>query len=171
MKNITLVFLALIALTSCQEQAKIGFIDNGKVINDYQEKKDLEEKYKQKDAAFVKTRDSIGQVYNMEAQTVQFQLSKLSLKKQQEGSQEFTKKWQLIQQKLQFDQQEMLKAFNTEMDSVMSKVKGFVKDYGKKNNYTYILGKNEAGSVMYGKEEDDISQIIIDALNADYKKE
>ena len=39
----------LVFLVACQEQQKIGFIDNGKVINAYQEKIDIEEKYKLKD--------------------------------------------------------------------------------------------------------------------------
>ena len=44
----------------------------------------------------------------------------------------------------------------------------FVNDYGKNNGYTYILGKNEAGSVMYGIEKNDISDAVITAINADY---
>ncbi len=171
MKNITLVFLALLALTSCQEQAKIGFIDNGKVINEYKEKKDIEDKYKVKDEAFKKRTDSIGKSFQLEAQAFQLKAQKMSQKKAQEQYGALGQKQQLLQQQIQFEQQQIQQAFNVEIDSVMSKVKDFVKDYGSKNNYTYILGKNEAGSVMYGKEENDISQIIIDALNADYTKE
>ncbi len=171
MKNITLVFLALIELTSCQEQAKIGFIDNGKVVNAYQEKKDIEDKYKVKDEAFKKRTDSIGKAFQLEAQAFQLKAQKMSQKKAQEQYGVLGQKQQLLQQQIQFEQQQIQQAFNVEIDSVLSKVKDFVKDYGKKNNYTYILGKNEAGSVMYGKEENDISQIIIDALNADYTKE
>lgn len=171
MKNLVIVVLALVALTSCQEQAKIGFVDNGKVINDYQEKKDIEDKYKVKDEAFKKRTDSIGKAFQLEAQAFQLKAQKLSQKQQQEQYGALGQKQQMLQQQLQFEQQQIQQAFNVEIDSVLSKVKGFVNDYGKKNNYTYILGKNEAGSVMFGKEEQDISQIIIDALNADYKKE
>ena len=54
MKNILYVIVALVVFTSCQKEQKIGFVDNGKVINEYQAKKDLEEKFKTKDAAFQK---------------------------------------------------------------------------------------------------------------------
>ncbi|TDA83528.1 OmpH family outer membrane protein, partial [Halomonas marinisediminis] len=36
--------------------------------------------------------------------------------------------------------------------------------------YTYILGKNEAGSVLYGSEANDITETVTEALNASYKK-
>ncbi len=63
----------------------------------------------------------------------------------------------------------MEQMFNQEMDSVISKVNAFVEDYGKTNGYTYILGKNQAGSVMYGEEKKDISKDLTEALNEDYK--
>ena len=56
MKNILYVAIVLMAFTSCQKEQKIGYIDNGKVINDYQGKKDLEAKFQAKDAAFQKSR-------------------------------------------------------------------------------------------------------------------
>lgn len=46
-----------------------------------------------------------------------------------------------------------------------------MKDYGKKNEYSYILGSNDAGSVMYGEDASDLTQTILEALNAEYTKE
>lgn len=171
MKRILVVITILMFASACQEQAKIAFINNGDVINEYQEKKDLEEKFKVKDEAFKKKTDSISQAFQLEAQQFQLKAQKMSQKKAQEEYNALGQKQQLLQQQLQFEQQQMQQAFNTEIDSVIKKVKSFVKDYGKKNGYTYILGSNEAGSVMYGEETNDLSQTIIDALNASYKKE
>ena len=52
MKKIVYLILVAITFISCEKQAKIGYIDNGEVINNYQEKKDLEERFKKKDEAF-----------------------------------------------------------------------------------------------------------------------
>jgi outer membrane protein len=61
--------------------------------------------------------------------------------------------------------------FQTEVDSVISKVKKFVKDYGKSNSYTYILGTSDAAAtVMYGTDENDLTKTILEALNKEYKK-
>jgi outer membrane protein len=96
----------------------------------------------------------------------------MSQTKQQEQYQILGQKQKILQQQLQFEQQQMQQAYQTEMDSVITKVKGFVKDYGKNNGYTYILGTSDnAASVLYGAEENDLSQTMIEALNDNYKKE
>ena len=171
MKNIIYLMLVLVVFTSCQQQQKIGFVNNSEVINKYQMKIDIENKFDNKDQNYKKKTDSIGLAYQLDAQQTQERLSKLTEQKQREGSQAFTQKWQVVQQQLQMEQQQMQQQFNKEIDSVLKKVKEFVGDYGKANGYTFILGKNEAGSVMYGEEAQDLTQTIIDALNADYKKD
>jgi len=168
MKKIVLSLMVLIGAASCQEQQKIAFIDNGEIINDYQMKIDIEEKFKLQNDDFTKQRDSIARVYQMEMQSVQQRLSRLSPQKQQEESQVFSQKWQPIQQQMQMQQQQMEQMFNTEMDSVISKMNKFVEGYGKKNGYTFILGKNQAGSVVYGDEANDITDVVIKEINAEY---
>ena len=168
MRKIILGLTILLAFASCQEKEKVAFVDNTKVMDDYQMKIDIEKKYEDKNTAFSKTRDSIGRVYQMEIQAIQIQLSRMSVKKQEEESQKFQQKWQPVQQQMQYQQQLMEQDFNKEMDSVIVKVNDFVEDYGKKNAYTFIFGKNRAGSVMYGAEAKDITQAVTDALNSDY---
>ncbi|WP_178991335.1 OmpH family outer membrane protein [Winogradskyella schleiferi] len=168
MKKIILSLAVLIFAASCQEQEKIAFIDNGKVINDYQMKIDIEDKFKTQNENFSKQRDSIAKTYQMEMQSIQQRLATMSPQKQQEESQAFSQKWQPVQQQMQMQQQQMEQMFTTEMDSVISKMNKFVEDYGKKNGYTFILGKNQAGSVVYGNEANDITEGVIEAINESY---
>ena len=172
MKKIGFIVILMLMITSCQEQQKIAFVDNGKVINDYQEKIDVEEKYKGKDEVFQKRRDSLIGAHNLELEAAKIKAQRMSQSGIQKLSQELQQKEGLLGQQLQFEQQQLQQAFNTEIDSVIVKVKDFVKDYGKKNGYTYILGTSDASStVMYGTEANDLSQTILDALNAAYKKD
>jgi outer membrane protein len=161
----------MLALTSCEKQAKIGFVDNGTLINDYQEKKDLETKFQAKEEAFRKKADSIGQAFQMEVQQSQMLAQKSPQAKAQEIMGGLQQKQQQLQQQMQFEQQQLQQSFQTEVDSVISKVKTFVKDYGKKNQYTYILGTSDAAAtVMYGTEDKDLTKTVLEALNAAYKK-
>lgn len=172
MKNLSLVVSVLLIFASCQQQQKIAFIDNGKVINEFQEKIDIEAKYKIQEEAFKTRTDSIGQAFQLEAQDFQLKANEMPAAQAQKKYDELGQKQQLLQQQIQFEQQQIQQAFGAEIDSTIVKVKNFVKDYGAKNGYTYILGTSEASSsVMYGTETNDITQIIIDALNADLKKE
>ncbi|WP_299114886.1 OmpH family outer membrane protein [uncultured Winogradskyella sp.] len=170
MKRIILGLIIATSFSSCQKQEKVAFIDNGKVINDYQMKIDLEEEFKAKDEAFKKKTDSIGQAFQIEAQAFNLAAAKMSKKAQQEKYQELGQKQQILQQQIQYEQQIMQQAFNTEMDSVILKVNDFVEDYGKSNGYTFIFGKNQAGSVLYGEEAKDITEIVIKAINDSYSK-
>lgn len=172
MKNNSILILLLVIFMSCQNQQKIGFVDNGKMINEYQEKKDIEDKFTQKELAFQKRTDSIGKAFQLEAQDFQLKVSTMSQSQQQEQYQILGQKQKMLQQQIQFEQQQMQQAYQTEIDSVISKVKGFVKEYGKNNGYDFILGTSDnAASVLYGDEKKDLSQIMIDALNANYKKQ
>ena len=84
MKKILYVFVLFLGFSSCEEKQMIGFVDNGIIINEYQSKKDIETKYKAKDEAFQKRADSIGQAFQLEAQTFQANAKTMTQKAQQE---------------------------------------------------------------------------------------
>ncbi|MFX0556064.1 OmpH family outer membrane protein [Maribacter sp. CXY002] len=161
--------LTLIIATSCQQE-KIGFVDNVKLMNDYQEKIDIEAKFKVKADALTKKRDSISQAFQIEAQAFQVKAQTMSQQKAQEEYGQFQQKGQLIGQQLQQEDQQLQMAGQTEMDSVIRKVKKEIETYGKANGYSFILGGGEGGSVLYGKETNNITDQIVKLLNEKYKK-
>lgn len=171
MKKIILALTGLFLMTSCN-QDKIVFVNNSYVINEYQEKKDIEAKYKTKVEAYNKKRDSIGQTLQMEYQKFQLQSKSLSEQDAQVQYQGLMQKQQMLQQQFQMEEQQISKQSQTEIDSLISKVKRFIKEHGEVHNYTYILGTSDAAaSVLYGKEENDISETILKELNENYKKD
>tara|TARA_R110002049_G_scaffold51245_5_gene145086 strand:- start:3576 stop:4097 length:522 start_codon:yes stop_codon:yes gene_type:complete len=171
MKKIIYVAVAMLIFASCEKSKKIGFVDNGTVINDYQEKKDVEAKYQKKEEAFRIKFDSIDKAFELEVQEFQSGAKKMSQVKAQAKYQELGQKKQTQDQQKQYEAQLFQQAFQTEIDSIIIKVKDYVKDYGKSNNYTYILGTSDAAaSVLYGAEENDLTQTILDSLNAKYEK-
>lgn len=171
MKNIVYVLFAVLMLASCEKPNKIGFVDNGTIINDYQEKKDLETRFEIKRDAYTKKFDSIDQAFELEVQKFQEEAQKMSQNKAQEKYQELGQKKQNQDQQKQMEAQEFQQAFRTELDSIISKVKKFENEYGKTNGYTYILGtSDELATVLYGAEEHNITKIILEGLNAKYEK-
>lgn len=171
MKNLVLAVFGLLLLASCQNEMKTGFIDNSKLINDYQKKKDVEASFKTKIEAFDKKVDSIGQAFQIEAQAFQQKAATLAQNEAQEQYQVLGQKQQRLQQQFQAEEQMIQKESQTQIDTLIKEVREFVKDYGKKNGYTYILGSNEAGSVLYGEESKDLTQEILEELNKSYKKD
>ena len=64
----------------------------------------------------------------------------------------------------------LIAKFGKTATNIVNKVIGFVKDYGMSNNFNYILGSNEAGSVLYGDDAMDLTQEILKSLNEAYSK-
>ena len=170
MKKGLLVVFGLLLLASCQKEMKTGFIDNSKLINDYQKKKDVEATFKAKIDAFDKKADSIGKSFQSQAAELQKNDPQLAKKESQQQYQMLGQQYQAFQQTMQRQEQDIQKQSQTEIDTLIKEVKKYVQDYGKKNGYTYILGSNDAGSVMYGEDSKDLTKEILEELNKSYKK-
>jgi outer membrane protein len=169
MRKLVSIVIIVLSVASCQQSEKIGFVDNSVLINDYQEKKDIETKLKGKIEVYEKRRDSLSQAFQLEVKAAEIKARSMSQTNLQKLQQEFQQKEQIISQQLQFEQQQIAQESQSKNDSLIKKVRAFVKDYGKANGYKFILGSNEAGSVMYGTDEADLTQTVLDALNEAYK--
>ena len=168
MKKILVLAIAMVAM-ACQ-QNKIGYVDNVKLLDGYQEKIDVEAKFKTKADALAKKRDSISQAFQLELQEFQTKAQKMSQKSAQEEYSLLQQRGQFVGQQLQQEEQLLQQSSQTEIDSLVSKVKKEINDYGKANGYTYILGGGDGGSVLYGEETQNLTDAILKILNDKYKK-
>jgi len=167
MKKLIAVCIIALTFSSCQEQQKIAFVDNNKVVNDYQKKKDFEEKFKIKIDNFNKKADSMQQAIQVEAQLFQSRASKMSQSKAEEEYNALVQKKQMQDYQLGNEEKVLQAEGQKEIDTLVKQVKAFIKDYGKQKGYTFILGSNEAGSVLYGADAHDITEEVLKALNGD----
>ncbi len=163
------VLIGLVLLTACQ-QSKIGYVDNVKLMDGYQEKIDVEDSYKAKAEKLGKQRDSISQAFQIEVQAFQTKAQSMSQKKAQEEYALIQQRGQMMGQSLQQQEQSLQAEGQEKMDSVVKKVKAEIEAYGKANGYTYILGGGEGGSVLYGSEANDLTEEVLKLLNDSYKK-
>ncbi len=170
MKKTLLLVTILVLITSCQQKPKTGFVDTEKIFKEYQGSKDLEKELKEKQEKFSKKYDSLVQQWRQEVMNFQSKAKKLSPKQLQQKDRELYQKQQILQQMQQQESSKLTADIQAKNDSIVKKVYKFVDDYGKKNQYEYIFGKNTTGSVLYGKNENDLTDKILDALNKDYTK-
>ena len=169
MKKLILLIAISFSLFSCQND-KTAFVDSEILIEEYQQRKDLQEKYKIKDEALKKKRDSIGNDIKKEVEAFQAKNSSLPIQKQQELYMPIQQKSQYLSNMLQQEQQKLNQEMQVEIDSLLSKIDAAVVTYGKNNGYAYIFGKNKAGSVIYGSDKNDLTNIILEELNNNYAK-
>lgn len=171
MKKIFYIVFAVLISVSCQQSKRIGFIDNFKLMNDYQERIDIEKILQVRVTDFQKRTDSLRKVFQLDVNEAEIKAKGMSQANIQKLSQDLQQKERIMTQRLQLEQQQLAQESKTQNDSLIKKVKDFVKDYGITHNYSYILGSNEGGSVLFGKEQYDLTQTITKLLNTAYKKE
>jgi len=164
-----LALIGILLIFACQ-QPKFGFVDNVELMDAYQEKIDVEARYKAKVEALNQKRDSISQAFQLEAQEFQNRAERMSSTNAQKEYDLLQQRGQFMAQQLQMEEQQLQQLGQTEMDSVVDRVKGEIEAYGKANNYNYIFGGGEGGSVLYGQEADDLTATLIAILNDKYKQ-
>jgi outer membrane protein len=161
--------LAIAVTAMACQQNKIGYVDSVKIMDDYQEKIDVEARFKTKADAMGRKRDSISQAFQMELQQFQSKAQSMSQQSAQEEYAQLQQRGQQIGQRLQQEEQQLQQNSQTQMDSLVKKVKKEIRAYGKANGYTYILGGGEGGSVIYGDDANDVTNEILKILNDKYE--
>ena len=183
MKKSLLIIALAVSIISCNKEQtaktsnemKTAYVDTAKLMEEYTEAKDLEAKFKAKSEAEGKKFEV--EEANFKAEVANFQ--KNAQANGQAWAQQKNAELEQRQQRLQYAAQSVGQKLQTEsateMDSLVKGVKAFIKDYGKEKGYDYIYGTGDAASVLYAKEQYDITKDVIKLINdkyaADAKKE
>ena len=69
--------------------------------------------------------------------------------------------------------QEAIKQKSHDEEQVLSQtavnaINDYIKDYGKKHGYKYIIGATGQGNLLYANEDNNLTDIIIEGLNKEY---
>jgi outer membrane protein len=174
MKKALVITALSILVVSCNKTAdvkevKTAYVDTSVLMKEYTEAKDLEAKYKAQ--AEEKGRQLQAEITRFKQDAANFQSQAQANGQawaQQRGA-ELQKREQQLGYAQQALSQQLQQESGVEMDSLVSGVKKYIKEYGKKNGYSYIYGTGDAASILYAEEKYDITKDIIKALNDKYK--
>lgn len=175
MKKSIVALAIAITLISCNKEEKsapsekTAYIDTVKLMDEYTESKDLQAKFK--DKSEVMGRELENEIKKFQDEAANFQRSAQA--NGQEWAQRKGAELQKKEQQLQYAQQAMGQQLQqegaAERDSIVTKVRKYIKEYGKKNGYTYIYGTGDAATVLYAKDGLDITEKVVKELNDNYK--
>ncbi|WP_121666105.1 OmpH family outer membrane protein [Mesonia aquimarina] len=163
MKKFALIFIAALAI-SCN-QDKTAYVDNTVLIKEYKNMKATEERFNEKSKEMQKELDAVAKQFQNEVEAFQQQSASMSDEELQKKRTQLMQRQQQLQQQQQAKSQALREESDKVIDSLIDEVKGFVVDYGKEHNYTYIFGSNESANIMYAKEGKDITQDVLKELN------
>lgn len=175
MKKSIVAFAIAITLFSCNKEEsatsseKTAYIDTVKLMEEYTESKDLQAKYKEKSEVMGKELEGEVRKFQQEAESFRANAQANGQEWAQRKGAELQKREQQLQYAQQAMGQQLQQESSVERDSIVTKVRKFIKDYGKKNGYTYIYGTGDASTVLYAKDGLDITEKIVKELNDNYK--
>jgi outer membrane protein len=176
MKKIIVILALAVASISCDNSKdangiKSAYIDTSKLMEESTEAKDIEAKYKAK-------AEVMGAQLKVEATKLEGEKNAFQSNAQKNGQDWAQQKYSELQQReqqLQYAQQGMLQQLQgesgVEMDSLVTKYKKVFKDFGKEKGFDYIYGTGEAASVLYAKDQYDITKEVVKLINSKYKSE
>ena len=174
MKKALVIIALSIFVVSCEKAAKVkevktAYVDTSVLMKEYTEAKDLEAKYKAQSEEKGRQLQAEINRFKQDAANFQSQAQANGQAWAQQKGAELQKKEQQLGYAQQQLAQQLQQESGVEMDSLVSGVKKFIKNYGKKNGYSYIYGTGDAASVLYAEDKYDITKDIIKALNEKYK--
>lgn len=174
MKKSILVFGLFLAIASCnkvadQKEFKTAYVDTSLLMEEFTAAKDVEAKYKAKGEEMGKQLEAEVTLFRTEAANFQKNAEAYGPQWAKQKGGELQKK----EQELSYAQQAMLRQLQDEsgkeMDTLVKDVKKYIKEYGAEKGYDYIYGTGDAASVLFAKEQFDITKDIIKLINDKYK--
>lgn len=176
MKKSLLILGLSLALFSCNKEEgtatasfKTAYVDTAKLVEESEELKILADQAKVKE-------QEMGRELQEEARQLQLDAASFQKEAQVKGPQWAQLRGQDLQkrdQELTIKQQAMMRQlqdeFGVKRDTIVSQMKNYIKEYGKKKGYDYVFGTGDAATVLYAKESYDITKELIKEFNDKYK--
>lgn len=176
MKKIILGIFMAAAMISCEKSTeakdfKTAYIDTNKLLEESTEAKDLKAKYE----GILQEK---GSRIKVEADRLKAEQNSFTANAQKNGQAWAQQKYGELQQREQEIQyasqmvaQQVQGEHGVEMDTLVARYKKVIKEYGKEKGYDYVYGTGESATVLYAKDQYDITKELIKIVNDKYKTE
>lgn len=145
-----------------KKPTKIGYVNIETVYNEFQMKKELESKFQN--------------VQNMRKNildSLKLQLNVLSQRVTSPNDKENIQRFELLRQEYLLKEEQFMQDNQATTEQYASQIwkqlSQYVKQYGKEHHYSYVLGMETKGTVLYGNEAEDITNDVKTYINAQYQ--
>lgn len=165
MKKLLMILSLGLVLTGC-EQDKTAYVDTTRLIQEYSEMQEVEADFTQRSENLRRELDSAAQGFQQEVTVFQEEMGNMTDAQRQEVQNELMQKQQMLQQQQQMRSGALRQESDQVVDSIIERVRGFVRNYGEENDYKYIFGSNESANILYAEEGLDITDEVLEELNA-----
>lgn len=149
---------------------KTAYIDTEELMKEYQEFKDFEAKFKTMSDKMKNELENDAKKFQNDVVDLQKNAQSKGMEWAQKRQAELERRQQTLAEKEQNYMKKFQDESAVERDSMVSRMKNFIKAYGKEQGYDYIYGTGDAASVLYGKEEYNLTKEILALLHKQYEE-
>lgn len=166
--TLALVLLLIVAIVyivfQSQSEPKTGYIVIQELYDGFEMKKEMEKKFLAVKNARDKILDSLTLELKVLSQKIQVEQEKNSA-----TLNEFdVKRAEYMQRKQTYEEDN--NALSQKYDQeILTQLNQYSKDFGAEHGYTYIYGNDGNGSMMYAKDEKNITKEVIEFINNKYR--
>lgn len=158
-------------VTSSKETGfKTAYIDTEKLMKEYKESADFETKYESMSKKMQEELDRDLKKFQNDVMDLQKNAQSKGMEWAVARQKELEKRERTLAEKQQNYMKKFQEEGSVERDSMVSRMKDFIKQYGKEKGYDYIYGTGDAATVLYAKEQYNITDEIVKLLNEKYEK-
>lgn len=155
------VALFLSASSAYALEGKIGYVDLGKIFDDYQKTKEFDKSLEAKGASKQGERDKMV----AEIKKLRDEAELLSAKAKEDKQAAIDEKIKTLQDFDRVTRESLRKERDTMVRDILKEIEGVLTDFGKKEGYSFIFNDRV---LVYKAEGSDLTNQVIKALNDSY---
>ncbi len=165
------VFAVLLSIGSFfyfQSSTEQVYVDVNKLLDGYERTKLVRTEFEAKAKTLQANVDSLLNDWQNEIKNYEKERAKMSKKELELKQQLLGNKQQQINNFQQVIQKQIKEEDQKSTQTVINDINDYVKEYGKKNGYNIIFGASGSGNVMYASEGADLTEEVLEGLNAEF---
>jgi outer membrane protein len=169
-----LLFVVLLissfALFKSFYSSELVYVDVNKLIEGYKRTKTAKAEFDKKTGLLKANVDSLLNDWEQELKLYEKERPSMSTKELQLKQELLSAKQQQIDSYQEAIQKQIQEEDSKITQTVINDINDYVKEYGELNGYRIIFGASGGGNIMFADESTDLTQEVLEGLNADYVK-
>ncbi|MCD2257581.1 OmpH family outer membrane protein [Psychroserpens luteolus] len=145
------------------------YVDVNKLLDGYARTKVVRADFEEKAKTLNANVDSLMTDWQKELKVYEKERSNMTKKELDLKQQLLSNKQQQITNYQKAIQKQIQEEDQKSTQTVINDINDYVKEFGEKNNYDIIFGARGSGNIMYASEKSDLTQEVLDGLNAEFE--
>ena len=162
------IVISGLAIYKSMRPVKIAYIRSSDMIYSYEGMKDAQKTYQEKLKAWQSNVDTLRLELERNFNRYTNELAKLSAKDKSERQSLLNQQQQNYNQYAQATKEKSKKEEQAMTEGVLNQVNSFIEEYAKKQGYDIVIGTTTSGNLLYAKQDMDITENVLKALNENY---